>query len=162
MDMTARFNLIREVKMCDRCFHPEVTYSREHEQECSIKEKKSSFSCSKCNRHSWICKNHKEQNKAKLDKFKKDYRDRYKMKLVFTAFFPTSPTTSTTVSAGTSTGAAGGGVDTLPSPAAVTSPGGGADTVPSPVPNVFSHTSTEIGTSRAFKAMKKRLKANGV
>ena len=55
MDMSERFKIIREVKICEKCFHPEVTYSREHEKECSVKEKKNSFSCVKCNRHSWIC-----------------------------------------------------------------------------------------------------------
>ena len=156
MDMTERFSIIRDVNMCEKCFHPEVTYSRDHEQECSIKEKKSSFSCSKCTRHSWICKNHKEQNKAKLDKFKKDYRDRYKVKLVFAVVLPSSP-------AALATARPAAAPATLASPGSATAPGTSPSASGS-IPLVSSHNLTsgeDIGTAKAFKAMKKRLKANG-
>ena len=171
MDMTERFGLIRDIKLCANCFHPDVTYSRDHEQECSIKEKKSSFSCSKCNRHSWICKNHKEQNKAKLDKFKKDYRDRYQVKLVFTAFFPASPISSrstspsappsppsTTSPAPSSTGSKPGTIGEVIAGAT----GSGVSPQPSQsVPTTHNLDCKDIGIARAFRAMKKRLKANG-
>ena len=48
--------------------------------------------CSTCNFHSWICKNHKTENKSKLDKFQKEYREKYKLRLVFLVS-PIAPTT---------------------------------------------------------------------
>ena len=143
MDMSSRFNIIREVKICEKCFHPEVTYSREHEKECTIKDKKSSFSCVKCNRHSWICKNHKEQNKAKLDKFRKDYRDKHKLKLVFAVILPSNSVISSM----------------KPSISPVESVD--VQSILEPTISCNNSTSDDIGTAKAFRAMKKRLKANG-
>ena len=91
MDMSARFKLASEIKLCHRCFHPDVTYSKEHDKQCSVLiDKKHSFSCTKCKMHSWICKYHKQDNKAKLDKFKKEYREKHKLRLVFAASVPES------------------------------------------------------------------------
>ena len=145
LDMSERFRIIREVKICEKCFHPEVNYTREHEKECSVKEKKSSFSCVKCNRHSWICKNHKEQNKAKLNKFQKDYREKHKLKLVFAVVLPSSADLPTA---------------RVISPSTATEPSSSQSSVELAV-NSNNANSVDIGTAKAFRAMKKRLKANG-
>ena len=89
LDMSARLKLATEIKLCHRCFHPDVLYNKDHDKQCSVNtDKKHSFSCTKCKMHSWICKYHKQDNKSKLDKFKKDYREKYKLRLVFTASMP--------------------------------------------------------------------------
>ena len=91
MDIAARLKLATEIKLCHRCFHPDVMYSKDHDKQCTVVvEKKHSFSCTKCKMHSWICKYHKQDNKSKLDKFKKEYREKYKLRLVFTANTPQS------------------------------------------------------------------------
>ena len=92
LDMSARLKLANAIKLCHKCFHPDIEYTREHDKECSVVvDKKHSFSCSKCKMHSWICKYHKGDNKAKLDKYKKEYREKHKLRLVFTASTPAPP-----------------------------------------------------------------------
>ena len=86
MDMSQRFKIIGDVQMCNRCFNPDIIFSRDHIKDCKAKaDKNSPFACSKCKLHSWLCKYHKSDNQHKLEKFKKDYRDKFKLKLVFTA-----------------------------------------------------------------------------
>ena len=46
MDMAARLKLATEIKLCHRCFHPDVMYSKDHDKQCTVVvEKKHSFSC---------------------------------------------------------------------------------------------------------------------
>ena len=91
MDMSERFKMITEIKMCNRCFHPDVNFTKDHIKDCKARsDKNSPFSCSKCRLHSWLCKYHKAENQHKLDKFKKDYREKFKLRLVFTASAPAS------------------------------------------------------------------------
>ena len=71
MDLAARLKLATEIKLCHKCFHPEVQYTREHDKECSVVvDKKHGYSCTKCKMHSWMCKYHKGDNKDKLDRLK--------------------------------------------------------------------------------------------
>ena len=108
MDMTARKELADDIKLCHKCFHPNVWYTFDHDKECSvIVNRKHGFSCSKCNMHSWICKFHKLENKDKLDKYKKEYREKHRMRLVFTANLPSQiqnpqPCPTTEVTSGVS------------------------------------------------------------
>ena len=92
MDMTERFKMVADIKMCNRCFNPDVNFTKDHIKDCTARsDRNSPFSCSKCKLHSWLCKYHKGDNQSKLDKFKKDYREKFKMKLVFTASAPLNP-----------------------------------------------------------------------
>ena len=72
MDMEAKNKVVMDIKFCNRCFHPDVTFTKEHIEECSVKDKKNFFSCIKNKTHSWICKYHQSENQAKLDKFKRE------------------------------------------------------------------------------------------
>ena len=66
-----------DIKLCHKCCHPDVQYTKKHDKEYPVVvAKKHSFSCLKCRKQSWICKNHKGDNKAKLDKYKKEYREK--------------------------------------------------------------------------------------
>ena len=85
LDMAAKYKIVSDIKLCNRCFHPDVVYSRDHIKDCSVSTKKNVFSCTVCKMHSWICKYHKTENQSKLDKFKRDYREKHKLKLVFFA-----------------------------------------------------------------------------
>ena len=85
MDMAAKSKIVSEIKLCNRCFHPDVIYSKDHTKDCSVNNKKNAYSCTVCKMHSWVCKYHRTENQSKLDKFKRDYREKYKLKLVFVA-----------------------------------------------------------------------------
>ena len=76
MDMAAKNKVVKDIKLCNRYFHPDVIFSKDHIKECSVKVKKNFFSCTQCRVHSWICKYHKSENQAKLDKFKREYREK--------------------------------------------------------------------------------------
>ena len=81
--MTDKFKIVGEIKMCNRCFHPDVIFTTDHIKDCKAKaNSRSPFSCSKCKLHSWICKYHKAENQEKLEKFKKDYREKFQLKFV--------------------------------------------------------------------------------
>ena len=80
MDMAAKSKVVKDIKLCNRCFHPEVTFTKEHIRECSVKDKKNFFSCTQYKTHSWICKYHQPENQDKLDKFKREYREQHKIK----------------------------------------------------------------------------------
>lgn len=111
MDMTARLKIATDIKLCHKCFHPEVQYSKDHDQECSVnKDKKHGYSCTKCKMHSWICKYHKVENKTKLDKFKKEYREKFKIRLVFTASLLSSEQAALSVDSVSSEQQAGQGI----------------------------------------------------
>ena len=146
MDMTERFQIVADVKLCNRCFRPDVTFTKEHIKECTAKsDKNNAFSCSKCKLHSWVCKYHKADNQAKLDKFKKEYRDKHQLKLVFTAnLLP--PDQSDNLN----TGAPGVPVTVA-----------GAALHPAGDPTSAQSCCSEVSMSAAAKAMKKRIRSNG-
>ena len=154
MDMTERFKVITDIQMCNRCFHPDVTFTRDHIKDCKARsDKNSPFSCSKCKLHSWLCKYHKAENQSKLDKFKKDYREKFKLKLVFTA--STSPIQDPVLE----------GVPSPPSTVeiedAVSSLGSAADST-TVSPTAASQTCTNNKSlSAASKIMRKRFRSNG-
>ena len=76
--MTAerRRTVATKAKLCTRCFHPDVVYSRSHDQDCvfGTGKRRNAYSCSNmsCKEHLWLCTTHKTQNKKALDKFKED------------------------------------------------------------------------------------------
>ena len=75
-----RFEITKEAKMCLRCLDPKSTWvQRDGHKNCQIsKTKKNRFSCTndRCVWHSWICSNHKEENKDLLNKFSSELSKR--------------------------------------------------------------------------------------
>ena len=158
MDMAAKNKMVSDIKLCNRCFHPDVTYTKEHFKECSVnKDKKNAFTCTVCKVHSWICKYHKTENQAKLDKFKKDYREKYKLKLVFVVSL--SSTTS-----GVSTSESDGFTSPTGKNQSGLSEGETTANNPTDIQN-SSHSSNqatpELSLAAATKLIKKRLRSNG-
>lgn len=68
--MTERRKLAMKTKFCVYCLNPEVVFDMEHMQTCreSKHKSKSSYTCvsPNCSAHYWICTNHSEDNKSKL------------------------------------------------------------------------------------------------
>ena len=142
MDMTERFKMVADIKMCNRCFNPDVNFTKDHIKDCTARsDRNSPFSCSKCKLHSWLCKYHKGDNQSKLDKFKKDYREKFKMKLVFTASAPLNPEIMSYV----------------PEPITVPSD---EEILLSPT-SVSQNTCKNSSVNAAAKIIKKRLRSNG-
>ena len=69
-----RKNLIRKVKICSQCFHPELIWSTAHMKECPFNKKKNKFSCTvdNCKEHMWICLTHKQRNRTAMERFRQD------------------------------------------------------------------------------------------
>ena len=146
MDLTERFKMVTDIQLCNRCFHPDVNFTREHVNDCTARSDATNpFACSKCKLHSWVCKYHKAENQTKLDKFKKDYREKYKLKLVFTAsLLPSSEPGSEN----------GFTAPDVP----VTVAGGGL----SPSPTILAQNCCpDKSLASATKTIKKRLRSNG-
>ena len=59
-----RLVVAREAKFCMKCMGKEVKFSYQHNKECPILTKKSSYSCKsdKCLFHMWVCTKHAEDN----------------------------------------------------------------------------------------------------
>ena len=141
MDMAERFKIVQEIKMCNRCFHPDVNFTKDHIKDCTAKSGKGLYTCSKCKLHSWLCKYHKAENQQKLDKFKKDYREKFKLKLVFTANIPAAP-------------------EVVELPPSVADTSSDSESLQSPTAtsqNVCNNKSLNAAT----KSIKKRLRSNG-
>ena len=85
MDQTERTRIARKAGFCHRCFHPNFTSKagpdlRKHNQtECYIsKSNKHKYSClnKECLKHSWICKDHVEENKPLFNTHCKELADK--------------------------------------------------------------------------------------
>ena len=69
MNNEERFEIAREAKFCLRCLNPRVTFSDNHLRVCPTNLQKNSYSCTKCNLHSWVCTKHKSENSGLLQGF---------------------------------------------------------------------------------------------
>ena len=164
MDMTARLKIATDIKLCHKCFHPEVQYSKDHDKECSvITDKKHGYSCTKCKMHSWICKYHKGDNKAKLDKFKKEYREKFKLRLVFTASLLNPQQAAEVVDTASSEQQVGvGNVPSTDVPVTVISmPDVEPDSTPQGSAEQPAGVVSNVAYSANMQAMKKRLRQAG-
>ena len=82
-----RLVVAREAKFCMKCMGKEVKFSYQHNKECPILTKKSSYSCKsdKCLFHMWVCTKHAEDNREHMEKFSEQLKSKAGIKLVFTS-----------------------------------------------------------------------------
>ena len=78
MTIEQRFKIATKAKLCLKCHNPEYIYfPRDIKHEC-MKSKR--FSCKKCSLHMWICRNHKDDNKENLNRFKDQYQKDFSLR----------------------------------------------------------------------------------
>ena len=78
MSVEDRFQIATKAKLCLKCHNPEYIYvPRDQKHQCS---KSKRFSCKKCSLHMWICRNHKDDNKDVLQKFRDDYQKDFNLR----------------------------------------------------------------------------------
>ena len=84
-----RKNLVRKVKLCPQCFHPDVIFAYSHIKECPFTKKKNKYSCleEKCRDHMWICLTHRQKNKTAMQQFDRDMQ-RQGLSLSFSIYIP--------------------------------------------------------------------------
>ena len=88
MTIEQRFEIATKAKLCLKCHNPEYIYvPRDSKHQC-MKSKR--FSCKKCFLHMWVCKNHKNENKEYLYKFKDDYQKDFSLRFGFCVVGQTS------------------------------------------------------------------------
>ena len=94
MSVDERFKIACEANLCLRCHDPNYVYKvndQNHNQTCQILVKgKGKFSCKAqvCNRHLWICIQHKSDNAGTLQNFKEEYQSRYNLEFGLAVVVP--------------------------------------------------------------------------
>ena len=80
-----RLVVAKEAKFCLKCMGKDVKFSTQHNRQCPVISKKSSFSCKaeKCFFHMWVCSKHDEENKSAMERFSSQLRTKSGIKLVF-------------------------------------------------------------------------------
>ena len=80
-----RASICLKAKICLKCHDPSYIWKpKDHNHSCPINpKKKSKFTCSYsgCLFHMWACTRHKTENKFQLERFKEEYRSKYKINL---------------------------------------------------------------------------------
>ena len=93
MTTEQRLDIASKAKLCLKCHDPDYQYKKGDSHDCRIvkfKNVKGRFTCKdpKCLQHMWVCVTHKESNKADLQKFQVEFRNKYSMDF---ALMVTSP-----------------------------------------------------------------------
>ena len=82
-----RLIIAKEAKLCLKCMGKDIKFGPQHNRQCPVISKKSSYSCKsdKCFFHMWVCGKHEDDNRAQMQKFSDQLRTKSGIKLVFTA-----------------------------------------------------------------------------
>eukprot|EP00092_Neocalanus_flemingeri_P018101 GFUD01019591.1.p1 GENE.GFUD01019591.1~~GFUD01019591.1.p1 ORF type:complete len:2548 (-),score=673.50 GFUD01019591.1:927-8570(-) len=79
-------------KLCLYCMNPKVIYHKERKHKCIMQSTKTRYHCSvqRCCLHSWVCTNHKDENKELLKNFSEELLRKNIGFTFLTTFFDTS------------------------------------------------------------------------
>ena len=80
-----RLVIATEAKFCLKCMDKDVKFNFQHNRECPILDRKSSYSCKseRCSFHMWICNKHQDENRQQMERFEEQLRSKSGIRLVF-------------------------------------------------------------------------------
>ena len=87
MGTEQRHVIAKEARLCLKCMGKDITFSFQHNTECPILTKKSSYSCrdKRCLWHMWNCHKHAAVNRVQMEKFSEHMMSKSGIRLVFIA-----------------------------------------------------------------------------
>ena len=82
-----RLVVAKEARFCLKCMGNDTKYSFQHNRQCPVVTKKSSYTCNadKCFFHMWVCTKHASENKDQMEKFRDQLRTKAGIRLVYTS-----------------------------------------------------------------------------